>query len=131
MDKDITALHKMHVDMWMWIANKCIDDKKQCTKMDFFLAHPAILEPSNKCYACEACKETVPNPYFGDSPEEPAEIVFGDCSKCPIDWGNSSNLCIDANSIYADWVSCPLYDYNRAAAIAYKIAELPWHVNEN
>lgn len=104
--------HELHKRLWNWIADKTLELKRQVDKEEYFEAMgiPEEEIPIHYCYACAACNSV--------------------CYKCPIDWSPFED-CISNGALFDAWFSCKNEDYETAAALARKIANLPWREDEN
>ena len=103
--------YELHKRLWNWIADKTLELKRNVGKEEYFEAMgiPEEEIPIHYCYACEACDFA--------------------CYRCPIKWSPFVD-CFSAGALYAVWFSCPETDYETAATLARKIANLPWRDKE-
>ena len=104
--------HELHKRLWNWIADKTLELKRKVQKWEYFMEMGIPVEeiPENECYACEECNVR--------------------CSNCPINWSPFED-CISNGALFDAWFSCKNEDYETAAALARKIANLPWREDEN
>ena len=101
-----------HRKLWHWIAKRTREVRRKVLKTEYFFFYILNKIDSN-CYCCE-----YDNQFY----------VSGDyalCAHCPIDWGNAENRCEIVGSLYNQWFRCAENDWERAAELADKIAELP------
>ena len=99
-----------HRQMWRWIAKRTRKLRRKVKKSEYF-EHcniPYEDRPFDSCYVCSF-----------------DEQLGGVCEFCPIDWGNAENRCEIGDSFYNQWFRCAENDWERAADLADKIAELP------
>lgn len=99
--------YELHKRLWNWIADKTLELKRKVYKEEYFEAMgiPGEEFPENECYACEECNVR--------------------CSNCPINW-SPFKICFSDGALYDTWQFCPETDYETAATLARKIANLPW-----
>lgn len=107
-----------HRKMWNWIADESI--KNHCKKNKLqYLRHIGVDPKSinTKCWMCDyACKQT-----------DDIEIV---CEYCPLEWEKVNGekvpyCCAYDDSLYYSFCSCSYKNYEYAAEIARRIANLP------
>lgn len=106
-----------HRKQWHWMANEIKNRGCKVTKEEYFDAMNISVEnrPILNCYCCDYASSI--------------GAILIDCSKCPIDWGGVNVACIDKNKaldeegLYRQWSNTN--DPEKAAELAYKIAELP------
>lgn len=96
-----------HRKMYHWIADETRKQKRKVTQKEYFNNIPHEDIPWGSLYVCDY-----------------DERLDGFCECCPIDWGNDRG-CIDDSSPYCEWINCDKNDWERAAKLADKIAELP------
>lgn len=98
-----------HRKMYHRIAARTRQLRRKVKSSEYFNFYdiPDENRPSRYCYACQYDMQ-----------------IGNDCSHCPINWGNSM-CCLDDGSPYREWHDCRDTDWERAADLADKIAELP------
>ena len=98
-----------HRKMYHWIADETRKKKRKVTENEYFDQYNISRGGRPLCdsYACHY------------------DMLFGDdCTHCPINWGGGVG-CVDNGSPYCEWIDCDKNDWERAAKLADKIAELP------
>ena len=99
--------------MWNWIKEETKKRKRTVNKEEYFdeMNIPYENQPEHDCYCCQFDSQ------FSDN-----------CACCPIDWGIECHVEVDVpclEGLYRDWWTCPADEWERAAELEGKIAELP------
>ena len=119
MDLSCDEALRKHKDMWNWIADETLKQKK-CVSKDNYFEHMHIFPldiPFHKCYLCEYSKA------IKESNKDYFPYLM--CNFCPVDWGHIN--CCDMHSPYSLWkYTCAEgLNWEKAANYARAIAELP------
>lgn len=93
---------KKHVELWTWIANKTLEEKRVVRKEEYFKIGEEI--PLSHCFCCEYDEQN-----------------GGNCLSCPLNWGGYEKRCSD-DVVYLKW--CIEKDYKKSAKLARKIAHI-------
>lgn len=100
-----------HRKMWHWMAAETRKQKRKVYKLEYLDFYNISDEnkPFGSCYACQYDIQ-----------------CDNDCTHCPINWGDGMG-CFTDGSLYREWLACNENenDWERAAELADKIAELP------
>ena len=108
-----------HRKMWNWLADETEKRKLKMNKTDYFEENRECrgIKLRNWCYLCEYTVN-----YTG---------IYSysiNCGVCPINWGSDSGYYMcenDGKGIYSQWCHCDPDDWQTAARLARKIANLP------
>ena len=106
-----------HRKMWNWIADETLKRKHKVNKLTYFNENLLSDKVRHNCFLCEYTFQN----YF--------TIVFTRCRSCPLKWTERPkeeyrlHECVF--SIYSDWQTCNVENYELAAALAKRIANLP------
>lgn len=97
-----------HRKLWRWIAKQTRKLKRKVEQSEYFDHYNISYKYRPFCdsYACHYDTQ------FGD-----------DCTHCPINWGDGT--CGTIGLPLSEWIDCDPDDWERAAELADKIAELP------
>ena len=108
-----------HRKMWHWIADETRSFKRKVEKWEYFFYYmiPDDDIPLQDCYCCEYDKQLhLDKRYLNGG--------YSICTHCPIDWGWGAK-CHDSGTLWGQWYDCSDEDWEFAAELADKIAELP------
>lgn len=97
-----------HRKLWNWLADESLKQKRKVIKEEYFTEFSDDYDdiPISNCWCCEYAKAS--------------------CKKCPIRWdGTNQTRCRNLSSPYRKWLGTPNNDYEMAAKLARKIANLP------
>ena len=103
---------KEHRKMWNWLADKTLERRKKVTKENYFREeYRNKIRICNYCWCCEYDNH---------------HNKIDDCNECPIEWdGTDKTKCMASSSSYNQWCKTSNDDYEIAAELARKIANLP------
>lgn len=110
---------KKHRDMWNWIADNILFDRRIVTKLNY-LKYIGVSEyddkcPRNNCYCCELDKKfnMIIKPHYED---------YYQCKYCPLRWhGKYPIQCEDSNSQYKKYKLWTHYSYDNLPVSKAKI----------
>lgn len=95
---------KRHRQMWNWIADESLKQKRCVRKSEVF-EHFKWKKCWCYCWCCE----------YSNS----------ECARCPILW-LTCEKCVDPDSLYKEWINtCHNNNYLKASELAKQIANLP------
>ena len=109
-----------HKEMWMWIYEQTLLRKIKVSKGSYFISYFNNREirrndlPYCDCFCCE---------YAVQIARSFNEHLSRRCKYCPIEWGLGG--CMEENALYNEWENTSNVEYNKAAELALKIANLP------
>lgn len=104
-------------EMWRWIAEETLKQKRIVWKHEYFEANPSKEMPENAmCYLCD----------YASHMELEHGFKASTCDYCPIDWGQSNCMGgIVGFTAYINWAQCTINNWEDAARYAKQISELP------
>lgn len=109
---------QLHRRLWVWITLKTLKVKRKVQKVEFPpFSKGSYVDVHNFCFCCE---------YAWQVAHQNDICLMDICNYCPIDWGYTGECaCETYNALYCRWSDLHISEYEEAAEIAFKIANLP------